>query len=43
MLFHEFVEKEDSKFMYVVCVKRLNLEVSDMNGIMVIDTQLMIQ
>lgn len=38
MLFPEFVEEEDSKFLYVECVKRLNMEVSDMNGSMVIDT-----
>lgn len=38
VLFPEFVEEGDLKFISIECVKRLNLEVSAMNGSMVIDT-----
>lgn len=38
MLFFEFVEEEDSKFIFVECVSRLNLQVSAMSGGTFIDT-----
>lgn len=37
VLFTEVVEEEDLKFISSKCVKRLNFEVSAMNGSMVID------
>lgn len=43
MLFPELVEEEDSKFMSVECLSRLNLEVSAINGRMIIDTPTNVQ
>lgn len=38
MLFPEFIEEGDSKLIFIECAERLNLEVSILNGGMVIDT-----